>query len=662
LSEMPSRALREFVLECGRNLRRPDREVEPYVGLLAENWYDNPEDLSSAGPEELKALGIPMRFASALIEAANSGGNRDGGKKGGGGKSGGKHDRDGKGKDSKSKAHDRDGKGKGKDRQRDSWDYDSDRKGKGGDRKADRKGEKADRKGDKGWGKDDRRGGDKGYGKGKDDGGEYNKIIQIKNLDKAFKVKGAVIGAKGANLQHIKEATGAAVYVCGENGEKITMEIKAESKAALQEAEQLCKNLLKTVYEDFETWQKEQGEEPEFQHTIDLPDCDEAFGQKPKLIGRKGENLHHIQDETGAKLYVKGDPPDALRLEIKARSQENLDTAISLAQELIDSVQDQYKEWSEKGDKGDEGSGDEGADKGKGKGKRKGKKGRGKGKDREGDDAEEGEFSGTVDLQDSDPTFGLRGRLLGKKGQNVHHIEDETKAKVVFEEKCVKVRGSTEAILKEAMTMVQDLIDSVAGEYEEWLQKKAGNDDNKRSDEGGRKESGKGGEGKGKKKGKDRKRERQDDDGGGQGSDNQDSDRLRKVITVFHSEEAFKIRGKIIGQKGSNLQYIQDQSKAKIDVKGKDGDKLTIEVSADESAALEEGVNMVQDLIDSTQADYDDWLKDGGRDDGGDRNQGGSRKGGKSKGKGKGGKDKSRRRDDRDLDDGPPATKRRREY
>merc|ERR1712151_1313188 len=62
--------LKNLVVDVGRGLKRSRDESLPLADILEQNWFDSPASLTDAKPEELVALGIPMRFAKDLIKLA----------------------------------------------------------------------------------------------------------------------------------------------------------------------------------------------------------------------------------------------------------------------------------------------------------------------------------------------------------------------------------------------------------------------------------------------------------------------------------------------------------------------------------------------------------------------------------------------------------------
>jgi len=444
---MAEDALRDFVVEAGRRLNRPPEEVEPYAKILTDNWFDSPESLADTKPEELANQGIPLRFAKELISAAARG--FPSGRRG-----------TGKGK----------GKGEGKD---------PDAPVRGGD-------------------------------------GEFKQSLELWEHDAGFNLRGAVIGEKGRNVHHIQDQTGARLWVQGEPGEPLRVELSAGGPRELQRAVRLTRDLLGAVRAEYEEWlrregggwRQEQGDakgrrpekgrgkgkarpkgreegdgrqreapggrEAGFREVLELWECEPAFNLKGKIIGDSGRNVHHIQDQTGAKLWLSGDP---MQLEVCTNSPEDLERAVNMAQDLLGAVYDEYTQWL--GGEGED-RGPREAGKGMGKGKDKGKDAA-KGRRRESGKGGDGDFMKILKLKDTEPAFRLRGALIGDSGRNVHHIQDQTGAKLWLhgdsgQSMRLEITANSSEALDQAVQMSKDLIKTVYQSYDEWLQDGGGRD------------------------------------------------------------------------------------------------------------------------------------------------------------------------------------------
>lgn len=458
---MSAEALRNFVIDAGRRLERPADEVEPYVQILTDNWYDSPESLADTRPEELANQGIPLRFAKELVSTASSqkhGGGRSGG---GGGRSGGKK-----------------GPGKGKSRREGG-------KGKG------------DGKRDAGWAK---------QAMPAPGEVEFKQRIDLWDHDGNFNLMGAIIGEKGKNVHHVQDQTGAAILVQGNRGEAMWIEIRAPSSKELNRAVTLTEDLLGAVHQEYEAWeragrhervdrpppdwgdsgkgkQSEKGkgkgkgkgkrkgkdEQGYWKETLDLWDCEPSFGLRDRVVGERARNVHHIQDQTGAKVWCGGDP---LKVEVSANSSDILSKAVQMTQDLIGTVYDEFLKFqgdSHRGKGRDRGKGGKGKDKdrdsGKGKSRRDDKGGKGGG---------ENDFLKIIKLKDTDPGFHIRGALIGNGGRNVHHIQDQTGANLWLQgdppgqNMRLEVSAPSQEQLDQAVHMSKDLIKTVYKTFEEW--------------------------------------------------------------------------------------------------------------------------------------------------------------------------------------------------
>ncbi|CAE8617532.1 unnamed protein product, partial [Polarella glacialis] len=127
-------------------------------------------------------------------------------------------------------------------------------------------------------------------------------------------------------------------------------------------------------------------------------DMDPEFNICQRVLGAGGRNVRHIYEITGASAWLKGvgsddsvNSSEPLHVSLSCSSQEGLDKALEMANDLISTVFDEYSQWAEKQEAGPGGKGKGKSFKGgfkgfKGKGKSKGKdkgKDKGKGKDKD---------------------------------------------------------------------------------------------------------------------------------------------------------------------------------------------------------------------------------------------------------------------------------------
>merc|ERR1712039_962159 len=273
----------------------------------------------------------------------------------------------------------------------------------------------------------------KGKGKGKDgkgkkgkarqetseEGVQYTQTVPTFEVDPetGYQVKGAIIGKGGENTKHIASQTGTKIKVLGENFEIVEIEIIGDTEEAVSEAAAMAEELVNTTYAEYEEFaakhaagevsakgkgkdkDKHQGE---LYQAVELPEYDPAFVARQKVLGPKGTNVHHIQDQSNTQVKLGGNESDPTCLEVYAHTEKDLEYGVQLAQELVDAVNAEYDEWLNSGDHHAESWEREEKGKGKkGKGKEKGKeqKGKdekgGKGKDK---DRHQGELYQAVEL------------------------------------------------------------------------------------------------------------------------------------------------------------------------------------------------------------------------------------------------------------------------
>jgi len=254
---------------------------------------------------------------------------------------------------------------------------------------------------------------------------------------------------------------------------------------------------------------KSKGRSGELRHTlpIDVHGIANDFAFRPKIIGNRGSNVHHIQDQCGVTVELQGHQEDGeLRLVITANDDASLDKAIQMCEDLINTVFAEYDEYSGGGgDSGHTRKGGKGK-KGDRKGDGKGKKGKGKGKAKKGarelgeDEIEERVHVSTEGI---DPDFYLRAKLVGEGGVNVKHIEGESGCHVAVSHDdgdgmAFVIQGKDEATVNSAKEMCEDLLANVLESVGATPKRSKG--------------EGKGKKGKGKGKGKRREREFTDTD------------------------------------------------------------------------------------------------------------------------------------------------------
>jgi len=476
--------VRELVLKVGQSLGRSDDECEPYAKLLMDNWFDTNKSLMGTSTGELTQIGIPLRFAKELLDAVALGPGKGTSK----GKQalpeqdasvgraegcficGGAH-------------YARDcpeggGKGKGKS------------KGKGcficgGTDHFARECPANDGRG---------KGGAKGKDKnGKQEGAQrefqYSRKLPMNagQVQEGFPLKGRIIGKAGQNMKHIRSETGAHIWLCGvgsgtvdgngeESPEPMHLLIQGDDHDAVNKAAHIAKDLIKTVLDQHDDWVR----------LRDAPEDGEG-----KADGKGGKGTCFI---CGAiDHWSRECPQNDGKGKGKGKGC------------FICGGEHFARECPEAGEKG--------TGKGNGKGcficggehfarecPEAGEKGKGKGK------AEEGCFNCggnhlqrdcpdenkhlrklSLEVENFDPAFPLRMRILGKDGTNIKHIRQQTGALVWLngagsgrvepetgeeskEPLHMLIKSKDREKFEEAYRITSDLVDTVLEEYYEWLE------------------------------------------------------------------------------------------------------------------------------------------------------------------------------------------------
>lgn len=270
-------SIQGFVVRVGRKLNRSPDEVQPFVDLLLDNWYDSPDTLADVSADDLAKLGLPLRFAKELIAASSEQGSRGGGR-------GGSNDR----------SEDKKGREKGKDKGKEKGDrFDRSSKGKGKDSGKDNKGKaKGKDKGSKGKSrdKDDRYSG--GRDKDIDSDAEFQEALSLEDaaaMRPEFGLRAKILGQSGRNVKHIETATGTRVSLQGgptedgeDTGEPMRLIVTGNDEKEYNRALEMIHDLLDTIFEDYNVWAAKKGYE-----TFEVAEeADESQGGKSE--GRRG--------------------------------------------------------------------------------------------------------------------------------------------------------------------------------------------------------------------------------------------------------------------------------------------------------------------------------------------------------------------------------------
>jgi len=603
----------DIVFEVGERLGRKADDVQPYADLLADNWFDTVDSLLGTEASELVQLGIPLRFGKEFLDAvkANEGHSRDSSshRKGrnsevaSGDKSkenykGSKRGRDGNSRDD----WHRNSRDEGRKNNRDDW-YKSGRD----------EGNRSSRDENKEHYSREETGGRKGKGKGKSKRGKgggkerdpcrecgedhgpqdcpvlysklkFGKKVRLRQdiASSDFPLAKALIGEGGKNVKHIKEQTGAWVFLNGagtgriepdtgeEDQDYMHLLVKAEDGDTLYEAFDICLDLVKSVYAQYREWcadnglpipegdgkgkgksrgkdrgkDKDKGKgksrgkkedrndsytrggdrdfedqafsqraDKEYRHykrvDINHDDFDPDFPLARRIIGKSGRNLKHINDVSGAKIVLRGvgsgdkfaerdgyeGAEDALHIVIKSDDRAQLEEAERVVMDLLDGMRDQQDEWrnSDKHEGHDEES----------TAKTNGRRGNGKVPKNKSSKGFERQIFLPERLEDADPKFDVMGRVVGEGNRNLMHIEKQTGVWVQLsgagsgytipetgdestEPLHLLISCDSEEKLQEAGNICNDLIETIAKDYDAWQKKDSYKQTEKRSRNGSR--------------------------------------------------------------------------------------------------------------------------------------------------------------------------------
>lgn len=171
----------------------------------------------------------------------------------------------------------------------------------------------------------------------------------------------------------------------------------------------------------------------------------------------------------------------------------------------------------------------------------------------------------------------------------------------------------------------------------------------------------KGRERKGKGKGKDKAKEKDVDEekgdrkaGKGKSRGGRSSGEVHHIIPIDlpTTDSEFKFRPKLLGNRGSHVFHIQDQTGVTVELSGVDEDGyLEMALTAKDEESMDRAANMCDDLINTVFDEYYSSPKGGGKSRGGK----GDRESKGKKGKGKGKKGKSRVLDEDELEERIPV-------
>jgi len=220
--------------------------------------------------------------------------------------------------------------------------------------------------------------------------------INIPTLHPAFDRKGWLLGDGEQNLVHVSQGTGVLVALFGENNGSIHFELQGSPEGKWSLAEVMVKDLIQQMTVEYASWvkakalvdiaktkehsttngkssgkgsgrNKNSSEEPEyaehrcrelikdvenqwslwsggdvdgFKGSLKVPATASVAPVRRELIGISGQNVLHIQNETGASVKLQGGTSQepAARFEVSCSTSQGLADALSLCADLIKHV------------------------------------------------------------------------------------------------------------------------------------------------------------------------------------------------------------------------------------------------------------------------------------------------------------------------------------
>ncbi|KAJ3081853.1 hypothetical protein HK102_002095, partial [Quaeritorhiza haematococci] len=195
---------------------------------------------------------------------------------------------------------------------------------------------------------------------------EFFKDIEIND------VKNRYLLTKGATQVKIKEDTGADVITRGrfypdkslatEKDPPLYLHVVAQTQESLDQAVEQINELIEQASVPLvePRYQERQSAPPQRQFFSEKVfvgiEPDRTFNVRAKLVGPQGQYVKHIQNQTNTRVQLKGrgsgfiehhsgtEAAEALHIHVTGTSQEAVDNAKKLCEDLIDTVKAEYEE------------------------------------------------------------------------------------------------------------------------------------------------------------------------------------------------------------------------------------------------------------------------------------------------------------------------------
>jgi len=82
--------------------------------------------------------------------------------------------------------------------------------------------------------------------------------LRLKECDDEFNIRSKMKGKKLENFRHIQDATGTQLWLTGEPGAPVRLEITGDDQQGFDQGVQMSKELITAVFKEYQQWKNEQ--------------------------------------------------------------------------------------------------------------------------------------------------------------------------------------------------------------------------------------------------------------------------------------------------------------------------------------------------------------------------------------------------------------------
>jgi len=314
---------------------------------------------------------------------------------------------------------------------------------------------------------------------------------------------------------------------------------------------------------------------------------DPVYGARGAILGERGKNLYHIEDMTSVKVDIVHDKHRLAIILTPPPNSNGLPTARQMVEDLLDSVYQGYDSWLQRSS----GSRDSGQNF-----RRKKRRLGGGSCDREPrrwtkifnpmqpapncDATLDMPFSHSIDIAKVDKKFHIRGKLLGKGGENMVNITDTSGAVVQLhgesgQEMRLNIGALTEESLIKARSLAEDLVSCTYQMYSDWSREVAKSTTDKSEP--------------------------------ATVPSKRTADSLTASVEFFDCDMNFGLRGKVLGNAGSRVRRLEMRTGTVMDVRSPDNKNVTIEIVASSKEKLDDAVRAVKEFREDLLKRYVEW-------------------------------------------------------